>query len=166
VRRELKVSCARGTVIPLHADGADSSELLGLCESLLPECDVVAPQGPRARDPFHSSAAPDDPRWREYAGFSWFRRDDSGRPEPASFGDSLAQLESLARELHAEGRAPLHLVGRREGATLALGAALAFPELLASVIALEGAAPEIPGWSDVRAAPPELFVLSLPEGLH
>jgi len=161
VRREVRVSCARGTVVPLHADGADSSELVTLCESLFPECDVVAPQGPRARDPFHSSAAPADPRWGAYSGYSWFRRDDLGRPEPASFGDSLAQLESLARELHAAGRAPLHLVGRREGATLALGAALAFPELLASIVALEGTAPEIPGWSDVRAVPPELPILSL-----
>jgi pimeloyl-ACP methyl ester carboxylesterase len=135
----------------LHADGADSRELAPLSESL-GELDVVAPQAPRARDPFHSSAAPGEPRWRDYAGFSWFRRDDRGRPEPASFGDSLAQLESLVCELPA----PVFLVGHREGATLALGAALAFPERLAGVIALDGPRPEIPGWSELLAPPADL----------
>ncbi len=161
VRRELRSPRPNGTLVALHADGADSSELLALCAALSLGCDVVAAQAPRARDPFHGSAAPTDPRWRAYAGYSWFRRDDLGRPEPASFGDSLAQLESLARELHARGGAPLFFVGRGEGATLALGAALAFPELLAAVVALAGAPPEIPGWSDARVAPPELPMLSL-----
>ena len=161
VRRELRSPRAHGTLVALHADGADSSELLALTAALALDCDAVALQAPRARDPFHGSAAPADPRWRAYAGYSWFRRDDLGRPEPASFGDSLAQLESLAHELHAGGGAPLFLVGHGEGATLALGAALAFPELLAGVIALAGAPPEIPGWSDERVIPPELPMLSL-----
>ena len=152
---------ARGTLVALHADGADSTELLALAAAIDPELDVVAPQAPRARDPFHSSAAPDDPRWRAYAGYSWFRRDDLGRPEPASFGDSLAELESLAIEFRARGAAPLFFLGHREGATLALGAALAFPELAGAVVAIAGARPEIPGWSDRRAAPPGLPLLEL-----
>jgi predicted esterase len=160
VRRERRSPRAHGTLVVLHADGADSSELLALCEALGLDLDVVAPQAPRARDPFHGGA-PDDPRWRAYAGYSWFRRDDLGRPEPASFGDSLAQLESLAHELRVRGGAPLFLLGHREGATLALGAALAFPGLLSAVVALAGAAPEIPGWSDARVAPPELPILLL-----
>jgi predicted esterase len=163
VRRERRAaaSAARGTLVALHADGADSSELVALSLAIDPELDLVAPQAPRARDPFHSSAAPDDPRWRAYAGYSWFRRDDLSRPEPASFGDSLAQLESLACELHASGGAPLFFVGHREGATLALGAALAFPELVGAVVAIAGARPEIPGWSERLAAPPELPILEL-----
>jgi pimeloyl-ACP methyl ester carboxylesterase len=151
LRRERRVPGARGTVVALHADGADSRELEALCESL-GELDVVAPQAPRARDPFHSSGAPDDARWSAYAGYSWFRRDDLGRPEPASFGDSLAQLESLVAEL----RAPVFVVGHREGATLALGAALAFGERLAGVVAAAGARPEIPGWSESLAPPDDL----------
>lgn len=164
VRREQRSPRARGTLLALHADGADCSELLPLFAALALDCDFVAPQAPRALDPFHGSAAPADPRWRAYAGYSWFRSDDLGRPEPASFGDSLAQLESLAHELHARGGAPLFLVGHREGATLALGAALAFPELVSAVVALAGAPPEIPGWSDARVAPPELPILLLGSG--
>lgn len=144
-----------GTVVALHADGADARELWPL--SLALGRDAVAPQAPRARDPFHAGAPPDDPRWRAYAGHSWFRRDDAGRPEPASFGDSLAQLELLVDELEQ----PVFLVGHREGATLALGAALAFPERLAGVIALDGPRPEIPGWSDSLAFPPGLPVFEL-----
>ena len=73
-----------------------------------PDLDVVAPQAPRARDPFHSS----DAGLAGYSGYSWFRSDDAGRPEPASFGDSLAQLEALVLELAERGGAPLYLLGR------------------------------------------------------
>lgn len=150
IRRELRATGAErcGTVVALHSDGADARELLPLCEALRGEYDVLAPQASRSRNPFLSSAPPDDPRWRAYAGFSWFRRDDAGRPEPASFGDSLWQLQQLVLELRERGEGPVVLVGYREGATLALGAALALPELLEGVVAIDGAAPEIPGWSD------------------
>ncbi len=150
VRRERAASGAasRGTLVALHSDGADSSELLPLCAELGAEFDVLAPHASRSRNPFLSSASPDDSRWRSYAGFSWFRRDDAGRPEPASFGDSLWQVQQLLLELHERGAGPVTLLGYREGATLALGAALALPELIDAVIAIDGAAPEIPGWSE------------------
>jgi predicted esterase len=109
---------ARGTLLVLHADGADARQLLDAAERF-PDLDLVAPQAPRARNPFLSSASPDDPRWRDYAGYAWFRRDRAGNPEPASFGDSLAQLEKLALELHEAGRVPVYLLGRGDGATLA-----------------------------------------------
>ncbi|MFI5317505.1 MAG: hypothetical protein ACHQ6T_17525, partial [Myxococcota bacterium] len=77
LRRERRATSARarGTLVALHADGADASELFALCDALGRDWDVVAPQAPRARDPFHSSAVPADPRWSAYAGYSWFRRD-------------------------------------------------------------------------------------------
>lgn len=132
LRREARAlrGPARGTLIALHADGADAAQLLRWCGERAPDLDVVAPQAPRARNPFLSSASPDDPRWRDYAGYSWFRSDDAGRPEPASFGDSLAQLEQLALELHEAGRAPLFLVGLREGAVLAAELAALRPDLI------------------------------------
>ncbi|HTO52187.1 MAG TPA: hypothetical protein VMR50_02290 [Myxococcota bacterium] len=148
LRRERIRGAPRGTVLALHAAGGDANALWPLCESL-PEFDAVAPQGPRARDPFHASAAPDDPRWRAYAGYSWFRCDERGRPEPASFGDSLAQLESLVHELAAGGS--VFLIGHGDGATLARAAGLAFPEALAAVAALGGEWPVIPGWSESLA---------------
>ena len=157
LRRERRVEAAAGTVVLLHADGADLHELWSLGASAAPGHDLVALQGPRSRDPFHSSGAPADLRWRDYQGYSWFRRDDLGRPEPASFGDSLEQLECLVLERGA----PVVLVGRGTGATLALGGALAFPELLAGVVALGGDWPEIPGWSDALPRP-ELPLLLLP----
>jgi len=150
----------RGVLVALHADGGDARALLPLCNAIDLDCDVVAPQGPRAKSPFHSSAAPDDPRWRAYAGFAWFRRDAEGRPEPASFGDALAQLEALVDELHERGRAPIALVGRGDGATLALGAARAFPERLAAVVAV-GALAEIPAFAERHEVPAELPMLPL-----
>jgi len=150
LRREVRASGGErcGTVLALHSDGADSRELLPLCAALRGHFDVLAPQASRSRNPFLSSAPPDDPRWRAYAGFSWFRRDDAGRPEPASFGDSLWQVQQLVLELREQGVGPVVLIGYREGGTLALGAALALPDLLDGVVAIDGLAPEIPGWSD------------------
>lgn len=148
-------SSRRGTLLALHADGADCRELVALCARTAPALDLVAPQAPRARNPFHSS----DAGLAGYEGFSWFRTDDAGRPEPASFGDSLAQIEALARELAERGGAPLYLLGRGAGATLALGAAQAFPELLAGVVALDGPPPDVPGWSERFPIPPQLPVV-------
>ena len=118
IEREAARGPARGTLVALHADGADARQLLPAGERF-EDLDLIALQAPRARNPFLSSASPDDPRWRDYAGYTWFRRDGAGRPEPASFGDSLAQLEKLVLELHEAGRAPVYLLGRGEGATLA-----------------------------------------------
>jgi predicted esterase len=150
----------RGVLVALHADGGDARALLPLCNAIDLDCDVVAPQGPRAKSPFHSSAAPADPRWRAYAGFAWFRRDAELHPEPASFGDALAQLEALADELQVRGCGPLALLGRGDGATLALGAARAFPERVAAVVALD-ALPELAAFAERHALPPELPLLAL-----
>ena len=128
---------ARGTLVALHADGADPRAIVAAWQQRAPELDLVAPQAPRARNPFLSSAPPMDPRWRDYAGFSWFRRDDAGRPEPASFGDSLAQLEKLALELHEAGRAPLVLFGVGEGETLAKELAALRPDLFSGMLSLD-----------------------------
>lgn len=157
VRSELEANAPGrpGTLVALHADGADCTELVSLCSAAAPELHLVAPQAPRARDPFHSS----DAGLAGYAGYSWFRTDDAGRPEPASFGDSLAQIEALVLELAERGGAPLYLLGRGTGATLALGAAQAFPELLAGVVAFEGARPEIPGWSERFPIPADFPVV-------
>lgn len=163
LRRELRSSAAErcGTLLVLHSDGADAGELLPLCAALGGDFDVLAPQAARSRNPFLSSAPPDDPRWRAYAGFSWFRRDDGGHPEPASFGDSLWQIEQLVLELRERGDGPLFLIGYRDGATLALGAARALPELLDGVVAIDGDAPEIPGWSEPLEAPGSLPVAEI-----
>ncbi len=151
----------RGTLVALHSDGGDARELLPLCAAIGPDFDLLAPQASRSRNPFLSSAPPDDPRWREYAGFSWFRRDDAGQPEPASFGDSLWQVQQLVLELHERGAGPVTLLGFREGATLALGAALALPELLDGVVAIDGAPPAIAGWSERFAPPADLAVAEI-----
>ena len=166
IRRELRATGAdrRGTLLALHSDAADSTELLPLCAALRGNFDVLAPQAARSRNPFLSSASPDDPRWREYAGYSWFRRDAAGRPEPASFGDSLWQIEQLVLELRERGDGPVYLVGYRDGATLALGAALALPELLDGVVAIDGEFPEIPGWSERFSQPADLPVAEIRAG--
>ena len=166
LRRELSATAAArcGTLLALHSDGADASELLPLCLALGGGYDVLAPQAARSRNPFLSSASPDDRRWRAYAGFSWFRRDDAGRVEPASFGDSLWQVEQLVLELLERGDGPLHVIGYRDGATLALGAALALPDLLDGVVAIDGEFPEIAGWSERFAAPADLPVAEIRAG--
>lgn len=166
LRRESRATSAarRGTLIALHSDGADASELAPLCAGLERELDLLAPQAARSRNPFLSSAPPDDARWRAYGGFRWFARDDAGLPEPASFGDSLWQLEQLACELHEADAAPVYLVGYRDGATLALGAALAFPALLSGVLAIDGDRPRIPGWSERRRIPADLPVEEIRAG--
>ena len=104
LRREVRASGGErcGTVLALHSDGADSRELLPLCAALRGHFDVLAPQASRSRNPFLSSAPPDDPRWRAYAGFSWFRRDDAGENRRALEPDERARRRRgfLARRRH------------------------------------------------------------------
>ncbi len=165
LRREIRATFSRrGTLVALHSDGADARELVPLCGACAGAFDVLAPQAARSRNPFLSSAPPDDPRWRDYAGYAWFRRDDAGRPEPSSFGDSLWQIEQLVLECEERRAEPIGLLGFREGATLALGAALAFPQRLDFVVAIDGERPEIPGWSEQRALAPDLPVAEIRAG--
>ena len=71
------------------------------------------------------------------------------------------QIEQLVLELLERDQAPLYVIGYRDGATLALGAALALPDLLDGVVAIDGEFPEIIGWSEHLAVPAELAVAEI-----
>ena len=139
---------ARGTLIALHADGADLDALAELLRAAAPGWDRVLLQAPRARNPVLSSGH-GPAAWGVYRGYAWYRGDDFRRPEPASFGDALWQLEQVVREHAAAG--PVVVAGHREGAVLALAAVALLPGLLAGVVALDGDLPTIPGL-DLRLA--------------
>jgi predicted esterase len=139
VRRIERTSAAHaaGWIVALHADGADAGELVPLCRAVAPAYHRCALQAPRSRNPLLGTGhVPDDGGWGPYRGYSWFRRDDRGRAEPASLADSLRQLELIVEELRT---API-LLGRAEGATLALAAATHLGRRLAGVIAIGGEA--------------------------
>jgi predicted esterase len=166
VRRELAGRRAEAAPwIALHADGADAEPLLELARALAPDARLCAPQAPRSRNPLLASGA-GDPRWGAYRGFSWYRASDDGTIEPASFGDSLAQLEALLREL-ASPAAPW-LLGLGRGATLAIAAARSLPELVAGAVAIAGEPLRVPGWTppDAGRRPVMLVVDPLAPGSH
>ena len=135
-----------GVCVPLHSEGADEGQLLPLCRAVAPELEVFAPQAPRSRNPLLSSG--NSRGWSAYRGYSWYRSD-GPRPEPASFGDSLWQLDQFTLDL-GEARAsenpPILLLGYREGACLALATAVVAPERFEGVVAIAGLLPELPGW--------------------
>jgi predicted esterase len=150
VRRIERASAvhAAGWIVALHADGGDARELVPLCRAVAPAYHRCALQAPRSRNPLLGTGhVPDDARWGTYHGYSWFRRDDAGRPEPASLADSLRQLALVVEELGT----PLVLLGRAEGATLALAAARQLDRRLAAVVAIGGDATDPP-----TPAPPVL----------
>jgi phospholipase/carboxylesterase len=72
-----------------------------------------------------------------------------GRPDPATFGDTLYQVEQfvydVADRTGGEGTRPF-LLGYEQGAVLALAATEVIPERLVGVVALGGYVPEIEGW--------------------
>jgi hypothetical protein len=101
--------------------------------------DLVAPQAARPCNPFQSN-------FREaegYAGFSWYLGDDVERPEAASFGDALAEIELFATSLAR----PFVLAGRGQGAVLAMTLALHAPPSLAGVWCEGAALVQLDGWT-------------------
>jgi predicted esterase len=91
-------------------------------------------------------------------GYTWFGNQQLGKPEPASFGDSLAQVEHFIYETANQPAAhrPI-LLGLGQGAVVALAESILVPDFLCGVIAIGGYLPEIEGWS-----PPLADVLNLP----
>jgi predicted esterase len=72
------------------------------------------------------------------------------RPAPVFFGDALAEIErflwdELDRQETDIPERPF-LLGIEQGAVMALATALAVPDLVSGVIAVDGALPVVPGW--------------------
>ena len=119
----------------LHDGGGDADDLLPLGQALARSFGaglaLLAPQAPSGR--FDGRAV---------LGHDWFRRD-GDLIEPASFGVSLALLESFVIE---QGSGPTVLLGQGDGACLALALLALAPDLAAGVASLEGQLPDLRGW--------------------
>lgn len=138
----------RGSTLPLvvalHARGGDAATGLASARARFGEGpDLVALQAARPCNPFQSNLRTND----AYSGFSWYLGDDPGRPEAASFGDALAQVEAFVRRLDR----PFVLAGEGQGAALALALAAHEPAGLAGVFAPGAELPRIDGWTAPRA---------------
>ncbi len=156
VRRRVDPQAPCGALLALHSNGADANELLDLCRRAAPNFTLCAAQAPRSRNPLLSSGSGGE-RWAAYVGYEWYRVDPAARPEPATFGDSLWQVEQLGLELRSEG-GPVHVIGLREGAGVALAAAAVSPGLFDSVVAIAGGIPDVAGWDPgtIEGRPPTL----------
>jgi pimeloyl-ACP methyl ester carboxylesterase len=67
--------------------------------------------------------------------YSWYLSDHTGAIDPVSFCDSLRQLEAFLIEESA--RSPVLVIGKGQGAAMALGLAALWPEMIVGVVALE-----------------------------
>ncbi|MDW5596436.1 hypothetical protein VSS74_18965 [Conexibacter stalactiti] len=116
--------------------------------------------------PGHRRVVPEPPRFlyvgRDHVGQRWWVTSIDGEHEPATFGDALHAVEQLAAGIRAQWAAPSLLVGDGQGGELALALALIAPELVAGVVALDAALPQVPGWERPAAALDGLPVLLLP----
>jgi predicted esterase len=127
----------RATVIPLQGKGPQQAELAKLGRALGPDLELFVPEAPRVTY-----------FGRAYVSRYWYIGEE-GAPEPASFGDTLFQVEQFVYDvvdrIAAEGRLP-YLLGCEQGAVLALAAAEVVPERLAGIMAVCGYLPDIAGW--------------------
>ncbi|MFN2376065.1 MAG: alpha/beta hydrolase [Candidatus Binatia bacterium] len=131
-------------VVALHARGGDAPLAVRSARAVFGDnVDIVAPQAARPCNPFQSNHRGEP----AYEGFSWYLGHDVARPEAASFGDALVQLDLLVGAL---GRRFV-LTGDGQGAVLALTLALHAPPGLAGVHMCSAAPPEIDGWAPPRA---------------
>jgi phospholipase/carboxylesterase len=128
---------AHGTVIVLHGDNGGLDDLVPLAQSLSPHLEVVAAEAPRRV--FN----------REAVVHTWFSIQEPARPEPVSFGDSLAQLEQFVYDIAEERReqsVPVYLLGYDQGALMALSICMVVPDYLSGVVAISGCLPQIALW--------------------
>lgn len=120
----------------------------------------------RATAPAHRRVVPEPPRFlylgREHVGQRWHVTSIDGDAEPATFGDALYAVEQLAVAVRERWPQPQLLIGHGQGGALALALAVLVPELLAGVVALDAALPEVPGWERPPCTLDGLPVLLLP----
>lgn len=137
---------ARATVIVLHGNHGTLNDLLPLTSSFRSDFRVFTPEA--ARGVY---------RMREVVGHTWYGGWRVERPEPASFGDSLAQLERFVHDVRDrtdEGEPLPFLLGYDQGAVLALSLATVVPNLVAGVMAISGC---LPSFADPTLLPlPEM----------
>jgi predicted esterase len=101
---------------------------------------------------------------RHVVGYTWYVGPND-RPSPVFFGDALSEIErflwdELDRQANDQPERPF-LLGVEQGAVMALGAALAVPDLISGVISVDGALPVVPGWEPPLAPLAGLPVLLL-----
>ncbi|HYQ82230.1 MAG TPA: alpha/beta hydrolase-fold protein [Anaeromyxobacteraceae bacterium] len=116
-------------LVLLHGIGADERDLFGLAGHLDGRFLVVS-----ARAPFEA----------EPMGYAWFAIDWSALPPRADLAQARESLDRLQRFLgeaagaYGADPAGVHLLGFSQGASMALAAALARPDLVRSVVAHSG----------------------------
>lgn len=101
---------------------------------------------------------------RTVVGYTWYIGP-LDRPSPIFFGDALSEIErflwdDLDRQASDQPELPF-LLGVEQGAVMAIAAALAVPDLLSGVIAVDGALPIVPGWDPPLAPLADLPMLLL-----
>ena len=139
-RNDGKRGAALPLLVALHPRGGDvRSECERVRRLFGSGPDIVALQAARPCNPTQS----DFRAARAYAGFSWYLGVDPSRPEAASFGDSLAQVESFASTIERA----FVLVGDEQGAAIALIFAFFGPSGLAGVHMTRTVHPVIEGWT-------------------
>lgn len=99
---------------------------------------------------------------RDIVGYTWFLGPNTA-PSPSFFGDSLQEIErflwdTIDRSGESEPALP-YLIGVGQGGIMALAAALAVPDLLSGVIAIDGFLPIVGGWHPPLAPVNKLPIL-------
>lgn len=137
----------QAVIIAIHGFAEDLSDALELVKCVSEDILAYAPGAPRPVSPRFSASQP-----ANRAKLWYFEQ--NGVIEPSLFGDSLRQLEALLLDVAEEALpelpedTPLYLLGRNQGATLALTLASLWPELVDGVLSVDGSIPQIPGWEE------------------
>ena len=143
----------RGVFVTLHGAGGDASELVALCGAARPDFALRAAQAARPRNPMASGSA----LCSGYEGFVWFRIQEDGLPDPATFEDSRRQVEAFLRDtldrVGALGPVPLVVVARGQAVELARAAASELREAVAGIFEVTDGgdpaeAPRLAGFCD------------------
>ncbi|HME72437.1 MAG TPA: choice-of-anchor V domain-containing protein [Myxococcota bacterium] len=117
----------------LHDAGGDASELVALCKRARPDFALRAAQAARPRNPMASGSA----LCPGYEGFVWFRVQEDGRPDPATFEDSRREVEAFLHDtvdrIGTHRPVPLVVVARGQAVELARAAASKLREAVAGI---------------------------------
>ncbi|WBX85782.1 alpha/beta hydrolase [Sphingosinicella microcystinivorans] len=131
----------QAVVVALHPEGHDEREAEARLSELKDDYHIIAPRAWRALNPRMYG-----PGENNY--FAWFFMFRPDQPEPATFGDSLFQLEQFIHDVRERvPDVPVILAGWGQGAILAITLAGVIPEFLDGVYAVDGFLPSISGWS-------------------
>jgi predicted esterase len=138
------VSAGSTAVIALHGYGSRMEQLVPLTQAAFPRATVFTPNAPREVHPYTHEPSIED------KGGYWYVMDVGNVADTLRFLDSVWRLEQFVLDVvryRGSDAGPLFVMGRDQGADMAIALAMVMPEYLSGIVSIGGGIQNVANWT-------------------